>query len=169
ARASGALFSTERARAISNLRWTTRPQPPIDVRRVGPNRRKSGELAVVGREMAHGIGCASVTGEREGLAAAAAEIHPATRPASAWLLHPRAAAKGIEGRRVRPDVGERMLAHVPESKAGDRLGGMTRQHLPGRRHVQRTPAPTADARLRVAGIVVRNHRIDDDATMLARA
>src|SRR5438067_9678675 len=98
-----------------------RSRTPIDVRRVGPNRRKLGELAMIGREVAHGIGCASVTGEREGLAAAAAEIQFATRAASAWLLHPCRAAKGIEGRRVRPDVGERLLAHVPECKAGDRF------------------------------------------------
>jgi hypothetical protein len=36
---------------------------------------------MIGREVAHGIGCASVTGEREGLAAAAAEIQFATRAA----------------------------------------------------------------------------------------
>ena len=141
----------------------------VRARIAAPNRRKSGELAMIGREVAHGIGCASVTGEREGLATAAAEIQLATRAASAWLLHPCGAAKGVEGRGVRPDVGERMLAHVPECKAGDRLGGVTRQHLPGRRHIKRAAAPTADARLRVAGIVIRNHRIDDDAAMLTRA
>jgi len=41
-----------------------------------------------GRKVAHRIGCASVTGEREGLAAAAAEIHLAARAACARLLHP---------------------------------------------------------------------------------
>jgi len=39
--ASGALFRTERASAISNIRWMTRSHAPIDVSRISPNRRKS--------------------------------------------------------------------------------------------------------------------------------
>ena len=110
-----------------------------------------------------------VAGEREGLAAAAAEIELATRAARARLLHPRGAAERIEGRRVRPDIGERMLAHVPEFKAGNRLGRVAGQHLARRRHVERAPAPAADARLGIAGIVVRHHRVDDDAAVVTRA
>jgi hypothetical protein len=71
---------------------------------------------VVGREVAHRIGCGGIAGEGEGLAAAAAEIELAARAAYAWLFHPCGAAEGIEGRRVCPDVGKRMLAHVPEAR-----------------------------------------------------
>ena len=62
-----------------------------------------------------------------------------------------------------------MLAHVPEFKAGNRLGRVAGQHLARRRHVERAPAPAADAGLGIAGIVVRHHRVDDDAPVVARA
>src|SRR5262249_23733363 len=104
-----------------------RSQTPIDVRRVGPDRRKLHDLCMVGGKVTHRIGGASITGEREGLAATAAEVELPTRAAGARLLHPCGAAEGIEGRGVRPDIGERSLAHVPEFEAGYRLGGMTGQ------------------------------------------
>src|SRR6476619_4433364 len=124
---------------------------------------------MVGSEVTHRIGCGGVAGKREGLAAAAAEIQLATRAACAWLLHPCGATEGVEGRRVRPDIGERMVSHVPELKSGNRLGGVAGQHLACRRHVERAPAPTADAWLWIAGIVVRNHRIDHDAAVVTSA
>src|SRR6266540_4756841 len=99
---------------------------------------------MIASEVTHRVGCAGVTGEREGLAAAAAKIQLATRAACARLLHPCAAAESIEGRGICPDVGERMLAHVPEFKAGNRLGGVTGQHLARGRHVERASAPAPD-------------------------
>src|SRR5207244_4177048 len=101
--------------------------------------------------------------------AAAAEIKLAPRAARARLLHPCAAAERVEGRRVRPDIGERTLAHVPEFKAGNRLGGVAGQHLARRRHVERAPTPAADAGLWIAGIVVGHHGVDDDAAVVSRA
>ena len=124
---------------------------------------------MVGSEVAHRVGRGRVAGEREGLAAAAAEIQLAARAARARLLHPGGAAEGIEGRRVRPDVGERMLAHVPEFEPGNRFRGVAGQHLAGGRDVERAPAPAADARLRIARVIVRHHRVDDDAAVMARA
>src|SRR4051812_14894403 len=109
------------------------------------------------RKVAHRIGCAGITGEREGLAAAAAEILLAFRTASARLLHPVGTAKRLERGRIVPDVGERMLAHVPEIEPGNALRGMAGQYLAGRRHVERAPAPSADARLRVTRVIVRHH------------
>src|SRR5262249_50068370 len=107
---------------------------------------------MVGSEVTHRIGCGGVAGEREGLATAATETGPPTRAARARLLHPRGAAERIEGRRVRPDIGERTLAHVPEFKAGNRLGRVAGQHLARRRHVERAPTPPSDARLRIASV-----------------
>src|SRR5260370_445054 len=133
------------------------------------SRREFCSAGMGGSKMAPRIGRGGVAGERKGLAAAAAEIELSTRAARARLLHPRRAAEGIEGRRVRPDIGERMLAHVPEFKAGNRLGRMAGQHLARWRHVERAPAPAADAGLGIAGIVVRHHRVDDDAAVVARA
>jgi hypothetical protein len=60
------LFHTERASATGNVRWMRRSHAAIDVRRISPSRRKSGELIMIGRAVAHGIGCVGVTGEREG-------------------------------------------------------------------------------------------------------
>src|SRR5262249_60948027 len=95
-----------------------------------------------GRELADRVGSRGVAGEREGLAAAAAEILLAAWAARARLLHPGGAAEGIEGRRVRPDVGERVLAYVPEFEPGNRFRSVAGQHLAGGGDVWRTPAPT---------------------------
>src|SRR2546428_6740113 len=109
---------------------------------------------MVGSEVAHRVGGGGVAGEREGLAAASAEIQLAPRAARARLLHPCAAPEGVEGRRVRPDIRERTLAHVPEFKAGNRLGAVAGQHLARRRHVEPSPTPAADAGLWIAGMYV---------------
>src|SRR5262245_47601772 len=119
--------------------------------------------------MAHRVRCSGIADEREGLAATAAEIDLATRATGAWLLHPGGTAKSVESRRVRPNIGERAIAHVPEFEAGNRLGGMTGQHLARRRDIERAPAPAADARLRIAGVVVGHDRVDDDAAVVAGA
>jgi hypothetical protein len=115
---------TERVIAIENIRPMTRCHAPVGIGSVGLDRRKLCDPRVVGRKLAYRIGCGGIAGEGEGLAAAAAEIEIAARAACAWLLHPCGAAEGIEGRGVCPDVGERMLAHVPEFEAGQRLGGV---------------------------------------------
>jgi hypothetical protein len=82
--------------------------PPIGVGRVVLHSRQRGDILVAWREMADRVGRAGVPGERERLAAAAAEIDLAPRTACARLLHPGGSAEGIEGRRIRPDVGERV-------------------------------------------------------------
>src|SRR5579859_3474896 len=61
------------------------------------------------RERAGRIGIGSVAGERERLAAAAAEIDLAELAGFARLLHPGRAAIAIEGVRVLPDPGDRMI------------------------------------------------------------
>src|SRR5262249_22309741 len=115
----------------------------------------------MGGKMANRVSDAGVAGQRKGLAAASAEILVASRTGPAWLLHPLRAAKRIEGRRSCPDVAERMIAHRPEFESGDAFRRMARQNPAGRRDIERAAAPAADARLRVARIIVRNHRIDD--------
>src|SRR5262249_48869612 len=51
---------------------------------------------MAGSEVTHRVGCFGVAGEREGLAAAAAETELAPRAARARLLHPCAAAESIK-------------------------------------------------------------------------
>ena len=128
--------------------------------------RQRGDILVAWREMADRVGRAGVTGERERLAAAAAEIDLAPRTACARLLHPGGSAEGIEGRRIRPDVGQRVLAHRLEFKTGNRLGSVAGQHLARRRHVQRAPPPTADAWLRKPRVIVGHDRVDDDLAVM---
>src|SRR5437899_2199476 len=115
------------------------------------------------------IGRCGIAHERKGLTAAAAEILLPPRAAHAWLLHPAGAAKGVEGWRVLPDVGERSLAHRPEFEARNALRGMTRQHLAGGRDVERATAPAADARLGITCKIVRHDGVDDDAPVIALA
>src|SRR5580704_9580267 len=118
------------------------------------------------RKMADRIGGGGVAGERKGLAAAAAEIDVAAVAALARLLHPRRAAEGVEGRRILPDIGERMFAYRPEFKPGDRLGGVARQHFAGGRHVERAPTPAADARFWQSRVIVWHHGVDDDLAVM---
>src|SRR5438105_3008566 len=91
---------------------------PVDVGCVDAHRSKLRDAGVIGGELTHRIGRRGIAGEREGLAPAAAEVDFAARTAGARLLHPGRAAERIKGRRVRPDIGERMLAHAPEFEAG---------------------------------------------------
>ena len=140
----------------------------VDVWSVGSNRRELLDPRVVGSEVAHRVGCADIAGEREGLAAAAAEIQLATRTTRARLLHPCGTAEGVEGRGIRPDIGEGAVAHVPEFKAGNRLSRVTGQHLARRCHVEGAAAPAADAWLWIPGAVVGHDRIDDDAAVVTR-
>src|SRR5258708_19645901 len=79
---------------------------------------------MVGSEVAHRIGCARLTRERKGLAAAAAEVELTTWAACAWLPHPSCAAEGIESWGIRPDIGERAIAHIPELEPGTRFTRM---------------------------------------------
>jgi hypothetical protein len=88
---------------------------PLIIGGVGLDSRKLGDSCVVGSEVAYRIGCGGIAGEREGLRAAAAEIQLATWAACARLLHPCAAAEGVEGRGIRPDIRERTFAYVPDS------------------------------------------------------
>src|SRR6266403_3749719 len=119
--------------------------------------------------MADRVGRAGVTGERERLAAAAAEIDLAPRTAGARLLHPGGSAEGVEGRRIRPDVGERVLAYRPEFKAGNGLGSVAGQHFAGWCHVERAPPPAADAWLRKPRVIVGHDRVDDDLAVMPAA
>ena len=77
--------------------------------------------------------------------------------------------KALKAGEFVPDVGERMLAHVPEFEPGNGFGGVARQHLAGRRHVERAPPPAADARLGKARVIIRHHRVDDDAAVMPLA
>ena len=60
-----------------------------------------------------------------------------------------------------PDFVEVRRRDTREIEAGQRLGGVARQHLSGRRHVQETPAPAAHARFRPLGVIVGQHIVDN--------
>src|SRR5208282_181955 len=129
-------FGARLGRAVARLSHS-----PIGVGRVFLHRRKRDDVIVARREMADRVGRAGVAGERESLAAAAAEVDVAPRAASARLLHPGGAAEGIKGRRIFPDIVERMLPYRPEFETGYGLRCVARQHLARGRHVERAPPP----------------------------
>ena len=108
------------------VRLMTASHAAVDIGSVGPHCREFGDLGMVGSEVTHRIGCGGVSGECESLAAATPEIDVTTWTARARFLHPRCAAESIEGRRVRPDIVQRMVADVPEREVRDRLGSMAR-------------------------------------------
>ena len=87
--------------------------PPVGVGRVVLHSRQRGDILVAWREMADRVGRARIARQRESLAAAAAEIDFAPCAACARLLHPGGSAEGVEGRRLRPNIGERVLARRP--------------------------------------------------------
>src|ERR1700759_5076418 len=115
------------------------------------------------RQRAGRIGIGSIAGQRKGLAAAAAEIDLAEFASFAWLLHPAGAAIAVEGIRVLPDPGDRMVrAHRLEFEPGDALGGVAGQHLAGRRDVEELPAPAAHAFLRPQRVIVWHDVVDGE-------
>src|SRR5258706_2992951 len=124
---------------------------------------------VMRREVADRIGGAGGGGGCEGLEAAAAEIDVAALAALARLWQEARAAEGVEGGVVFPDLAQRMVFHRPEFEARDRLGRVARQDAAGRRHVERAAAPTADARLGEAGVIVGHNGVDDDAAVMLLA
>ncbi len=84
---------------------------PVSIGFCDLNLGERGNLLVMRCEMADRIGGMRIAGDRESLTAAAAKVDLAPRAASAWLLHPVGAAKGVKCWRIRPDVGQRVLAH----------------------------------------------------------
>src|SRR3954451_21688814 len=107
------------------------------------------------------IGVGGITGQRKGLAAAAAEIDLAEFATLARLLHPAGAAMAVEGLRVLPDPGDRMVgAHRFEVEPGDALGGVAGQHLAGRRDVEELAAPAAHALLRPQRVIIGHDIVD---------
>jgi hypothetical protein len=102
-----------------HVRLMTASHAAVDIGSVGPHCHEFGDLGMVGSEVTHRIGCGGVSGECESLTAATPEIDVTTWTARARLLHPRGAVESIEGRRVRPDISERMLAHVHEGSLAD--------------------------------------------------
>src|SRR5882672_8752449 len=90
------------------------------------------DLVMQRRQRAGRVGIPGVAGQREGLAAAAAEIGFAEFAGLARLGHPPGAAIAVESFRVLPDPGDRVVrAHRFEFQPGDALGGVARQHLAG--------------------------------------
>src|SRR5262249_9381278 len=126
---------------------SSRSHAAIEIRPVILSERQRADLRPIGRQMTDWIGRRGIADERKGLTTAAAEILLPPRAARARLLHPAGAAKRIEGRRVLPDLGKRSLAHRPEFEARNALRRVARQHLAGRRDVERAAAPATDARL----------------------
>src|SRR5581483_7392466 len=107
------------------------------------------DLLMHRRQRTGWIGVAGVPSERKGLAAAAAEIHFLVLAGAARLRHPASSAIAVEGFRVLPDPGDRVIgAHGFECEPGDGLGGVAGQDLALRRYVEELPAPAAHAFLR---------------------
>src|SRR5450631_4032188 len=142
---------------------------PVAIGNFFPHRGQLLDQGMVRREMADRIGGARVARNQEGLATAAAEILLAAGAALARLLHPVGAAERYERGRGSPDVGQRVLAHGPELEPGYDLGGVAWQHAACRRDIERAATPSADAGLGEARVIVRHHRVDDDAAMVFRA
>src|SRR6195256_512028 len=89
------------------------------------------DLLVQRRQRAGRIGIAGIAGQREGRAAAAAEIDFLELAAPARLRHPAGAAITVEGFGVLPDPGDRMVAaHRFEFESGNGFGGVAGQNLP---------------------------------------
>ncbi|MNR49945.1 hypothetical protein D3C85_1693950 [compost metagenome] len=72
------------------------------------------DLAVVGRLGADRVGVAGITGEQEGLAAAAAEVLLLLVAGAARFGHPVVATEAVEAEGLVPDMPQRVLAHIGE-------------------------------------------------------
>src|SRR5260370_15949691 len=91
------------------------------------------------RQRAGRISIAGIAGQREGLAAAAAEIDFPELAAPARLRHPAGAAITVEGLGILPDPGDRMVrSHRFEFESGNGLGGVAGPDLAGGGNVVET-------------------------------
>ncbi len=90
------------------------------------------DFGAVGGEGADGVGGGGVTGEEQGLAAAAAEVEGAAVAGFAWILHPTFAAEFLEGVAGVPDFGEGLIFYVGELQAGDDFCGVTGKRFAAR-------------------------------------
>ena len=109
--------------------------------------RQRGDSRVAWRRWQTGS-VAGVTGQRERLAAAAAEIELAPRTVCARLLHPGGSTEGIEGRRIRQMSASECSRTDHFTNREWNRGSVAGQHLPAGVAVQRAPPPAADAWLR---------------------
>src|SRR5580658_5688726 len=62
-----------------------------------------------------------------------------------------------------------MLPDRPKFESWDGFGRMTRQHPAGRRYIQRTAPPAANAWLWQPRMIVRYHGVDDDLAVMTPA
>src|SRR5207249_9512002 len=76
-------------------------------------------------QIAHRVGIVGIPGQQVRLAAATAEVPGSFRTAATGLLHPRLAAKAVEGRRVVPDGADVRLTHVGELQSGQHTRRVT--------------------------------------------
>ena len=109
------------------------------------------------------IGVCRVSGELEGLTAAAAEVDLFAVAVCAGVLHPTLATEAVEGWRVLPEPLEGMGADGVELKAGDDGGGVAWESEAGGVDEHHLASPTADAGFGVAGIVVGKDGLELDA------
>src|SRR3978361_1085430 len=125
ASASGAIVAARLQRATGEVAR----QEPLAIGR-GFELGLLENLLMHRRQRAGRVGIAGVAGQRERLAAAAAEIDLLEFATPDRVRHPACAAITVEGFRILPDPGDRMIgSDRQESEAGDGFGGVTRQDL----------------------------------------
>ena len=106
------------------------------------------------------VGRGGIAGNRHRLAAAAAPVDLTPLAAAAWLLHPIRSAERVEGRQIRPDLGQRTRSEPFECQRRDRLRGMTGQYGAVRRHHEGVARPATHAGFGIDGEIVRRDEID---------
>src|ERR687895_641703 len=97
--------------------WSAWIRPRRQWRRVRPRHlvggpHRFGHDLVIGRQVTDRIGPGGIARELERLAAAAAEVQLAAFAAAARIRHPICPAKALEGGRLLPDPGQRVLAYA---------------------------------------------------------
>src|SRR6202140_4795135 len=125
----------------------------------GPRHRLRHQM-MVRRQIAHRVGIVGVTGQQVRLAAATAEVPGSFRTAATGLLHPRLAAKTVEGRRVIPDGADVRLTHIGELQSRQHARRVTGQAGTAGRDPDKYLPQAAHAGLGPGLEVVRHHEID---------
>ena len=115
---------------------------------------------MVRRQIAHRVGIVGVTGQQVRLAAATAEVPGSFRTAATGLLHPRLAAKTVEGRRVIPDGADVRLTHIGELQSRQHARRVTGHGRAVGRDGEKYRPQAVHARLGPGLEVVRHHEID---------
>src|ERR1700738_650504 len=106
------------------------------------------------REGADGVGGGGVSGDEQGLAAAAAEVDFAAVAGATWLLHPVFAPEFLKGSGRIPDFAQAAVLHIVERQSRNNFCGVTGKRIAFGGDEHKLACPAAHARFGKTCVII---------------